>query len=232
MPFEMETIGTIRSCYRDKFTIPRQAGLVPAAEAILEISPQYAQREAFRGLEEFSHIWISFIFHKHLGKKWKPTVRPPRLGGNRRLGVFATRSSFRPNALGLSAVRLIDIEYKEGSIFLFLGGGDFLDSTPVIDIKPYLPYADALTGASGGFAGEKPDEYPVHFSEQAVLFCKSERNDKLQTLITQTLCYDPRPAYSKKEVGKIYISTLHSLEIFWKVEKNSISVVKIEKTLT
>ena len=154
--FTFAPIGVIHSCFKEKFGIPRQPGLVPAARAVLELLPPYNRAEAVRGLEGFSHIWVSFVFHACLDAPWKPTVRPPRLGGNRRLGVFATRSTHRPNPIGLSAVELERIETGPGRVLLHLKGADLMDGTPVLDIKPYLPYSDVIPGATGGFAAEAP----------------------------------------------------------------------------
>lgn len=154
--FQFAPIGVIRSCFRQKFGIPRQPRLVPAARATLELLPSYAQPEAVRGLEGFSHLWLLFVFHGIPAGHWQPTVRPPRLGGNQRMGVFATRSSFRPNPIGLSAVALERIEISAGRVVLHLAGVDVLDGTPVLDIKPYVPYADSIPEAVGGFANEAP----------------------------------------------------------------------------
>ncbi len=152
---QIEPVGVIESCFKEKFGIPRQPGLVEAACASLRLLPPYDRAEAVRGLEGFSHVWLIFGFHATAAQGWRPTVRPPRLGGNARLGVFATRSTFRPNPLGLSVVRLLDIDTRRG-VQLQLAGGDLLNGTPVYDIKPYLPYADALSEAVGGFAPDGP----------------------------------------------------------------------------
>lgn len=156
MSVTFEPIGVIRSCFREKFGIPRQAGLVAEAPATLEIMAPYNRAEAFRGLAEFSHVWIVFLFHDINRDGWRPTVRPPRLGGNKRVGVFATRSGYRPNPIGLSAVALEKITQESGKLRLHLTGGDFLDGTPVLDVKPYVPYADRLPAATGGFAAAPP----------------------------------------------------------------------------
>ncbi len=142
--FRFAPIGIVRSCFREKFGIPRQPGLAPAARATLELLPPHNQPAAVRGLEDFSHVWLVFVFHGVPASRWQPTVRPPRLGGNRRLGVFATRSPFRPNPIGLSVVALDRIVTGQGRVALHLSGVDVLDGTPVLDIKPYLPYADRV----------------------------------------------------------------------------------------
>lgn len=156
MKFEIDTLGIIRSPYKEKFAIPRQPGLVKSARARLELLPPYDQPDVLRGIEQFSHLWLSFVFHQTMAQGWHPTVRPPRLGGNERVGVFATRSTFRPNPLGLSVVELHGVGRERGKLWLELGAVDLLDGTPVVDIKPYIPYADSLPDARGGFAPEAP----------------------------------------------------------------------------
>ncbi|MDD5241619.1 MAG: tRNA (N6-threonylcarbamoyladenosine(37)-N6)-methyltransferase TrmO [Sulfuricella sp.] len=199
--FTFEKIGIIHSCFREKFGIPRQPGLVPEARAILELLPPYNRPEAVRGLEDFSHIWVSFVFHACLGDEWKPTVRPPRLGGNRRLGVFATRSTHRPNPIGLSAIELEKVEVGPGKVLLHLKGVDLLDGTPVLDIKPYLPYSDCISAATGGFAAEAPaTSLEVRFSQDALDCCAAV--PQLEALIRRILSQDPRPAYYGKGNGK------------------------------
>ena len=153
--FEFRTVGIVRSPFRDKFAVPRQPGLAPAAEARLYLHGECNREDVIRGLADFSHLWITFVFHQVLHRGWKPTVRPPRLGGNRRLGVFATRSPFRPNPVGLSAVELKGIEERERQWCLILGGVDMVDGTPVLDIKPYVPYVDAIFFPQGPRADGK-----------------------------------------------------------------------------
>ena len=173
-------IGIIHSCFTEKFGIPRQSGLVSEAPAEVEIVAPYNREEAFRGLETFSHIWILFVFHGLKAKNWKPCVRPPRLGGNQRIGVFATRSGFRPNRIGLSSVALMNITYENSRITLSVKGGDFLDQTPVLDIKPYLPYADIIPSAVGGFAAEAPPSTTaIEFSPQARATCREKETTGL-----------------------------------------------------
>jgi tRNA-Thr(GGU) m(6)t(6)A37 methyltransferase TsaA len=168
--FSLSPIGTIHSCYGEKFGIPRQPGLVKSATATLELLPPYNSPDALRGLDGFSHLWVIFLFHQSTRNQWKATVRPPRLGGNERVGVFASRSNFRPNPIGLSVVELLTVEGTQ----LHLGGGDFLDGTPVLDIKPYLPYADCIPSATGAFATRTPE--PVNTVE-----CPDEAERAIQT---------------------------------------------------
>ena len=164
----MEAIGYIRTPFREKFGVPRQPGLATAAQGVLELAPPFDRPESLEGLEGFSHVWLLWRFHLAVRKSedWSPTVRPPRLGGNRRLGVFATRSPFRPNPLGLSAVRLLAVERR--ACRLVLGGVDLVDGTPVFDIKPYAPYTDSIPDAAGGFADASPEaRLCVMFSAEA-----------------------------------------------------------------
>ena len=158
MTFAFTPIGYVHSPYKEKFGIPRQPGLVTAAQATLRLVAPFDQPESVRGLEGFSHVWLIFVFHGTAAQGWKPTVRPPRLGGNARLGVFATRSTFRPNPIGLSVAQIVDIDAQHGQVSLTLSGCDLLDGTPILDIKPYLAYADALHQARSGFA---PNGSPV-----------------------------------------------------------------------
>ena len=224
-------IGRVRSCFKEKFGIPRQSNLAPDAHAVLELYPPYARPEALTGLEAFSHIWVVFVFHAHLDRGWRPTVRPPRLGGNRRLGVFATRSGFRPNPVGISAVRLEGLRRLHEKVELDLAGVDFLDGTPVLDIKPYLPYADAPPLATGGFAEQAPPCVPVTFAEHArAALARPEtgRTDRLASLIVQVLASDPRPAYyAAKMDGRIHGLRLDDLDVRWRRSPEGIEVVDI-----
>lgn len=150
--FQFEQIGVIRSPYKEKFAVPRQPGLVKSANGELHLIAPYNQADAVRGLEAFSHLWILFVFHQTMEGGWRPTVRPPRLGGNARMGVFATRSTFRPNPIGMSLVELKEVVCHKDSVILKLGSLDLVDGTPVVDIKPYLPFAESLPDASASYA--------------------------------------------------------------------------------
>ena len=166
MQFNFNQIGVVHSCFKEKFGIPRQPGLATESRAVIEILHPYNREEAFRDIEQFSHLWICFIFHACLRDKWKATVRPPRLGGNKRVGVFSTRSNYRPNPLGLSVVRLHAMRWERKKLLLDVHGGDFLDGTPVVDIKPYLVYADAINDAQSGFASQAQIyDVEIEFSE-------------------------------------------------------------------
>jgi len=219
----IEPIGVIHSCFKEKFGIPRQAGLIKNASATLELLPPYQVEEALRGIEEFSHLWIVFVFHKSMCERFQLTVRPPRLGGNRRIGVFATRSPFRPNPIGLSVVELKRVE----GATLELGGGDFLDGTPVLDIKPYIPYADSLPDANSGFARAAPEpDNTVEFSPEAHEVFQGLEKDQRQ-LIRDMLSYDPRPAYQPDDPSRIFGTRVFDLEIKWKHDDKSITIISI-----
>lgn len=237
MNFEFKPIGIIRSCYTDKFGIPRQPGLVKSATATLELLPPCNQSEALRGLENFSHVWITFVFHATAsndpptsdsgGASWKATVRPPRLGGNERIGVFASRSNFRPNPIGLSVVELLNIE----GTTLTLGGGDFLDGTPVLDIKPYIPYSDRIPDAKGAFASDSPKpENSVQFLpevEQRFQSLETAERPNLRQLVADMLAFNPRPAYQDDDPDRVFGTTVFDLEVKWKQSGNTVMVVEI-----
>lgn len=235
MTFGFDPIGIIRSPFKEKFGIPRQAGLMPEARATLEILPPFDREEAFRGLERFSHVWLIFVFHAVIGKGWRPTVRPPRLGGNRRLGVFATRSGFRPNPIGLSAVRLEGISAPPAGRgrLLHLSGVDLLDGTPVIDIKPYLPYADAIPGAGGGFAAERPaPAMTVEFSPEAAaaLSAKEAEVPGLRGFIAAMLGADPRPAVREgRSEGRRFGIRVFDIDVHWECRENRVLVTGISE---
>lgn len=228
----LQAIGFIHSCYREKFGIPRQPGLVTAAQAQLMLLPEFSQSEAFRGLATFSHVWLIFGFHANQTANWSNTVRPPRLGGNKRLGVFATRSMFRPNPLGLSVARLEKIQFERSSACLHLSGTDLLDGTPVYDIKPYLPYADSLPNAQGGFAEQAPAvHWSVIFSEQAKQQCQHQSqqlNTDIELLIRQILEQDPRPSYrANQEDHRIYAMKLYDFDVRWHYKAQFIEVIAL-----
>lgn len=228
----MQAIGVVHSCFKEKYGIPRQAGLVPDATASVELLKPYNRSEALRGLEGFSHLWLVFVFHRALSEQWKPTVRPPRLGGNERVGVFASRSPFRPNPIGLSAVELLGVREEGGRLYIDVRGVDLLDGTPVLDIKPYIPYADAHPEALGGFAPAAPEgNLPVHFSEQALQFCEAQSDgEQLQTLLRQVLVNDVRPAYYQREAKKDHFGfRLLDYEIKWQRLPDAVLVVNISR---
>lgn len=222
----IQPIGILHSCFTEKFGIPRQSGMVAAATARLQLLPPYNRREMVRGLEEFSHLWVHFLFHQTVAEGWKPTVRPPWLGGQKRVGVFASRSPHRPNHLGLSAVKLEAVVLAGGTIFLDLSGVDFLDQTPVLDIKPYIPYSDCLEFASCSYAHGRQSEVPITFSAEPLAFCLSyqrETGRDLQQLIIAMLHHDPRPA-SQKKTRNHFGMLLWDVNIRWRVEKDGFAV--------
>jgi tRNA-Thr(GGU) m(6)t(6)A37 methyltransferase TsaA len=225
-------IGVIHSCFAEKFGIPRQPGLAAAARAALEVLPPYDRDEAFRGIEDFSHLWIVFVFHGSPKGKWRPTVRPPRLGGNQRIGVFASRSGFRPNPIGISAVKLESVHRSQGKLLLELSGIDLLDQTPVLDIKPYLPYADAISTAKGGFANRRPETtIPVSFSSAAQKACArmEARHPGFAKLLTQVLGTDPRPAYVGSDSTKTEFGLrLYDINVRWRFSQDTIVVQSLE----
>jgi len=200
----LDPIGTVRSCFGGKFGVPRQPGLCPSAWGTLVFHEPYRSPEAIRGIEGFSHLWLIFGFHETLHRGWKPTVRPPRLGGNQRVGVFASRSTFRPNGLGLSLVRLEGIDRTSAKApVLMLGGLDLLDGTPVHDIKPYLPYAESIPDAAAGFAREEIPRLKVETSDAAAAAFAS-LPERAQALIREALALDPRPAVRAADSGRVF----------------------------
>ena len=228
-----DPIAIIHSPYKEKFAVPRQPGLVPSAKAELEILPPYNDINAFLGLEAFSHLWLVFVFHKNRQQEqFSPTVRPPRLGGNKRMGVFATRSPSRPNPIGLSLVEFHGIKQYNGKIFLQLSNIDLVDETPIIDIKPYIPYADAKPQALAGFAQQSPEPVmKVVFSDQALQRLSQVEQDypELQQLIIEVLQQDPRPAYKKNKPDvKVYAVHLSDFNISWVNKDKSSTVMGID----
>ena len=214
-------VAHIRSDFPTKFGIPRQSGLVESLRAAVVFAPEYRNPDALRGLEGFSHLWLVWVFSRSVGAGWSPTVRPPRLGGNERMGVFATRSPFRPNPIGLSAVKLEEIRLQtpEGPQ-LVVSGADLMDGTPILDIKPYLPYADALPEALGGFTGNVGGkvlavEFPTELLSQVP-------EDKRAALMG-VLARDPRPPY-QHDPDRVYGMAFGGLEVSFSVEGERLSV--------
>lgn len=229
--FSFNTIGLIRSPYKEKFAIPRQPGLVEDGGGELELIAPYNQPESVRGLEEFSHLWIMFVFHQTMDGGWRPTVRPPRLGGNMRMGVFATRSTFRPNPIGMSLVELKSVETQGSKVCLKLGSLDLVDGTPVIDIKPYLPFAESQPQARGGFAQNAPlVDMCVVFSDvaQQQILQQRSRYPYLERFIRQVLAQDPRPAYRKGEnEERVYAVHLLNFNVRWQVKDGITEVIDL-----
>lgn len=224
--FGMQVIAEVYNDFKEKFGIPRQSGLANEVKSTIVFRPEFRDANAVRGLEGFSHIWLIWQFSKAEGKAWSPTVRPPRLGGNKRMGIFATRSPFRPNRIGLSCVQLEKIEYtSELGPVLHVSGADLLDQTPIFDIKPYLPYVDSKPEAEGGFA-EQFSSYglEVEISEEWLKLVPEEKRPAL----VQVLAQDPRPAY-QKDRERIYGMHFAGFDIKFKIEDTVLKVCEIKR---
>lgn len=220
---KIEAIATIRSDFSSKFGIPRQSGIVEGLEAFVVFEAPYRIPEALRGIEGFSHLWLIWGFSGNEGKGWSPTVRPPRLGGDKRMGVFATRSRFRPNGLGLSCVRLIGVEKREGGLMLRVGGADLMNGTPVYDIKPYIAYTDSREALLQGFAEEErwislEVRDPQHLLE---MYPSSKRK-----ALIQVLEQDPRPAY-QDHPERVYGFGFGDFDVRFRVERDVLTVVEL-----
>ena len=221
----MEPIARIRSQFPTKFGVPRQAGLVEDLRAVVVFEPPYRVAEALRGIEGFSHLWLIWEFSENKRTGWSPTVRPPRLGGNRRLGVFATRSPFRPNSLGLSCVKLEKVELStlDGPV-LWISGADLVDGTPILDIKPYVPYADCRPDAVGGFAQEAPEEKLTVDIPQPLLLRVPEAH---REALIGVLAQDPRPSY-QNHPDRVYGFGFAGLEVRFRVDNGVLTVVDVK----
>ena len=223
-------IGYVESPYKEKFAIPRQPGLVNTARGKVILMGDANNADLVKELSQFSHIWLLFVFHGTQTQGWKPLVRPPRLGGNKKIGVLATRSTFRPNPIGMSVVKLNSVEIKNNQVILHVSGIDLLDQTPIVDIKPYVPYADSIITAKGGFAQSTPSiKIDIHYTEQArqQLNNLSSQYHQLELFITQVLEQDPRPAYKQgKTDEKTYGMSLYDLNIEWQMQGLSSLLIK------
>lgn len=217
-------IAHIRSDFPEKFGIPRQSGLVDELTATVVFAPQYRDPSAFRGLEGFSHLWLIWEFSRARREGWSPTVRPPRLGGNKRLGVFATRSPFRPNPIGLSCVRLVEVRQdSELGPVLVVAGADLMDGTPIYDVKPYLPYADCKPEALGGFAAQpKGADLEVACPDELLAAVPKDKRAALLAVLAQ----DPRPQY-QDDPARIYGMTFAGREVKFRVEGERLTVMEI-----
>lgn len=225
--YNVSPIGFVRSCFKEKFAIPRQPQLAPAARGVLELIAPFDQGEAVQGLEKVSHVWLLFLFHLALEDKPRLKVRPPRLGGNQSMGVFATRATHRPNGIGQSVVKLDKVEAGR----LHLSGIDLLDGTPVLDVKPYVPYADCVTSATNNIASAAPDLIPVSW-ENCALEQAHEHGlrlgEPLMALIEQCLAQDPRPAYQLPAPERRYGAQFWDLDVRWHYpEPGSIKVLEV-----
>jgi len=232
LSYQINPIGILRSPFKEKFGIPRQPGLINSVSAYVDLITPYNIPDSVRGLDRFSHIWLSFKFHKN-NADWKPLVRPPRLGGNKKVGVFASRSSFRPNSLGLSVVELRAITNNNKQVSLEIACPDMINGTPIYDIKPYIAYADSIPDAASGFASTPPlKKFQVNFNHRSLhklTLLDIEFGVALKSLIIESLEYDPRPAYKKAGDSKQYGITLYDFNIVWVVSGCLIEVIDIEK---
>lgn len=232
--FQVQAIGHVSSPFKEKFGIPRQPQIC-SVESKIWLTGDANTQDSIRGLELYSHIWVLFQFHQNEDKGWQPLVRPPRMDGNKKLGVFATRSTFRPNQIGMSAVKVINCGTTNGDTWITVAGLDLVDGTPIIDIKPYVPYSDCLPEASSKFAHEpQKTEITIEFSQsaRAVIQLHKTQLPALEQTISQVLQQDPRPAYKKSKVDdKIYGIRLYDFNIRWKITENTCEVLEIEQEL-
>lgn len=227
MSYQVSPVGYVRSCFKEKFAIPRQPQLAPAARGVLELVSPFDQGDAVQGLEQVSHVWLLFLFHLALEDKPRLKVRPPRLGGNQSTGVFATRATHRPNGIGQSVVRLDKVEAGR----LWLSGIDLLDGTPVLDIKPYVPYADQVSDACNRMASATPALIPVQWHDQALVQAREHAlrlGEPLVELIEQCLAQDPRPAYQVPTPERRYGARFWDLDVRWHYPSpGSITVLEV-----
>lgn len=222
---QMKVIARIHSDFPTKFGIPRQSGIVPVVSTIV-FEPEYRVDEALRGIEGYSHLWLIWEFSQAVREDWSPTVRPPRLGGNTRMGVFATRSPFRPNPIGLSSVRLVGMEKTEEGTVLLVEGADLCDGTPILDIKPYLPFTDSHPDAVGGFSDPvREKEIRVEISPELLEKVPENKRDALQ----KVLAHDPRPSY-QHDPERVYGMAFAGMEVKFRVDGDLLTVAAVEKT--
>ena len=222
----IRVIARMKSDFPTKFGIPRQSGLVEELHSTIIFEPEFRNPDALRGIEEFSHIWLIWQFSEAVRQEWSPTVRPPRLGGNVRMGVFATRSPFRPNNLGLSSVKLLGVEHtKEYGTVLHVAGADLMDGTPIFDIKPYIPYGDSHPDATGGFTDQAKDfvldvKFPQH------LLDKIPQDKRAAAL--GVLSHDPRPSY-QKQADRVYGLNFAGFDIRFQVSNDTLTVLEVSE---
>ena len=222
----IRVIARMHSDFPSKFGIPRQSGLVEALRSTIVFEPEFRNPDALRGIENYSHLWLIWQFSEAIRQDWSPTVRPPRLGGNTRMGVFATRSPFRPNSLGLSSVRLLGLRHtREYGTVLDIGGADLMDGTPIFDIKPYIPYGDCHPEASGGFTDHAGDFLlTVEFPEQLLKLLPEEKH----AAVIGVLSHDPRPSY-QREPSRIYGLSFSGFDIRFTVDQKTLTVQSVRK---
>ena len=222
---QIKVIARIRSDFPTKFGIPRQSGIVPVISTIV-FEPEYRVDEALRGIEGYSHLWLIWEFSQAVREDWSPTVRPPRLGGNTRMGVFAPRSPFRPNPIGLSSVKLVGIEKTEQGTVLLVEGADLCDGTPILDIKPYLPFTDSHPDAVGGFSDPvREKELAVEIPPELLQIVPEQKRDALQ----KVLAHDPRPSY-QHDPERVYGMAFAGMEVKFRVDGQQLTVTGIQPT--
>ena len=240
LPLQLKPIAYSRSCYPERCGIPRQAGLVKAAYGDIVFKTTEENRLALRGIDAFSHLWVIFVFHHEKfnqhNRPFRPLVRPPRLEGNKSVGVYSSRSPNRPNPIGLSAVRLKQVTEQGQEILLRVQGGDFLDQTPVLDIKPYIAYADAIDDAHSGWAACQEPPLPVHWTQAAesALYRQHspEEAQALRALVDETLALDPRPGYERGKDGRPnqrWNTQIDQYSLFWTVVNGAISITELTR---
>ncbi len=224
--FTVKPVAYIRTDFKEKFGIPRQSGRAPSLTAEIVFLPEYQNPDAIRGIEGFSHLWLLFDFSAAHREEWSATVRPPRLGGNTRVGVFASRSPFRPNPIGLSCVKLLKVERRENEgTILVVSGADLLDETPILDIKPYLPFADCHADATAGYAkAHEGHSLRVHFPQELLSQIPEEKRAGLQ----ECLADDPRPSY-QDDPDRVYGMRFGAYQIRFSVQDNTLTVIEVEK---
>lgn len=224
--YNFKIIARIKSDFPEKFGIPRQSGLLPNLKSTIRFEPEFRNADALRGLEGFSHLWILWIFSENVRDTWSPTVRPPRLGGNKRLGVFATRSSFRPNPIAMSCVKIEEIHLESANgPEIIVSGADLMDGTPIVDIKPYLPFADSVPEAKGGFAESvKGNNLEVEIPTELLEKFPAEKREALVQILSQ----DPRPHY-QDDTERVYGFSFSGFEIKFKVSNSKLAVESIQK---
>jgi len=244
--YEFAPIGIIRTAFAEKFGIPRQPGMVSEAKGVIELDKHPFFALAIDKLETFSHLWIIFVFHEHGARDWKPSIRPPRLGGRKKVGVLASRSPHRPNPIGLSAVKLDRIELTPKGAKIHVSGVDLLDGTPILDVKPYIPFADSIPSAHAGWAAEPIEKFSVEFTEKSRLALerhqkriRAEKGDEtidIERMIVEMLELDPRPASQKRKmppnedesIGLRFAFTLFDFDVKWEIRDGKFAVLDLE----
>ena len=224
MDVTVRPIARMKSDFPTKFGIPRQSGLVEELRSTIVFEPEFRNPDTLRGIEGFSHLWLIWQFSEAVRDNWSPTVRPPRLGGNTRMGVFATRSPFRPNNLGLSCVKLLGVEQTDNGMVLHVAGADLMDGTPIFDIKPYIPYSDSHPNALGGFTGTAGEFLlEVNFPADLLAILPESKQKAAQAVLS----HDPRPSYQRKP-GRVYGLNFAGFDIRFTVEGDTLTVINVQ----